>query len=504
MGVYPRGEGVSNPLCIYGLLRAEASVCLDGPAGLRAVYYVLSATETRGPTAPVAPALVVQFLGAKKEHSMNAAALPELATPRFKALVSQCIHCGLCLQSCPTYDVFGTEMEAPRGRIALMRAASEGRISPEELSGAFSKHINLCLSCLSCQTACPSGVNYAELIETTRVALDKHHRQGVGERLVRWVGLVQTMPHVGRLKTIARLLKIYQLTGLQKLVRRLNFLPGPLKAAEAILPPITTDYRDYSRSAPAIGEKRGEVAFFIGCIQEAFLAPVNEATIRVLQRNGFEVHFPVGQTCCGAAQLHIGEEKLARDLARKNIDAFAEYDVIINNAGGCGATLKDEYEDLFHDDPVYQEKARAFGRKVRDINEFLVENLNERPTGFVPLRVTYSDSCHLRHAQKIVRQPRDLLRIIPGLQLVELRQPDRCCGSAGVYNIVHYETADQVLDAKMADIAATGASVIVASNTGCHMQLVAGVRRAGLDARVMHVVELLDMSYGRSNGKEAN
>ena len=337
---------------------------------------------------------------------MNAVAFPEFATPRFKTLVSQCIHCGLCLQSCPTYDVFGTEMDAPRGRITLMRAASEGRISPEEFSGAFSKHINLCLSCLSCQTACPSGVKYAELIETTKVALDKHHKQGLGERFVRWVGLVQTMPHVGRLKAMARLLKIYQVIGLQKLVRRLNFLPRPLKAAEAILPPITTKYRDYSRPAPAIGEKRGRVAFFIGCIQEAFLAPVNEATIRVLQRNGFEVHFPRGQTCCGAAQLHIGEETLRSDLARKNIDAFAAYDVIINNAGGCGATLKDEYEDLFHDDPIYREKARAFGGKVKDINEFLVENLRERPTGIVPLKVTYSDSCHLRHAQKIVKQPR--------------------------------------------------------------------------------------------------
>lgn len=431
---------------------------------------------------------------------MNKAALPELATPKFKSLLNQCIHCGLCLQSCPTYDVFGTEMDAPRGRIALMRAASEGRISPVELSDTFSKHIDLCLSCLSCQTACPSGVKYSELIETTKVALDKRRKQGVTERLIRWVGLVQTMPHVGRLKAMARLLKIYQVTGLQKLVRKLNFLPRPLKAAEAILPPITTKYRDYSRPAPASGAKRGEVAFFIGCIQEAFLAPVNEATIRVLQRNGFEVHFPTGQTCCGAAQLHIGEEKLARDLARKNIDAFARYDVIINNAGGCGATLKDEYEDLFHDDPIYQEKARAFRVKVKDINEFLFANLRERPNGVVPVKVTYSDSCHLRHGQKIIQQPRALLRMIPGLELVELKLPDRCCGSAGVYNIVHSETADQVLDSKMADIAATGASIIVASNTGCHMQLVAGVRRAGLNAKVMHVVELLDMSYGRSNG----
>lgn len=439
---------------------------------------------------------------------MNEAVLPELTDPRFKTLVNQCIHCGLCLQSCPTYDVFGTEMDAPRGRISLMRAASEGRISPDELGATFSKHINLCLSCLACQTACPSGVKYAKLIETTKVALEHHRKQGAPERALRWVALKQTMPHVGRLKAGAHVLKIYQKTGVQKLVRRMDFLPRPMKAAEAILPEISTKYRDYSRPAPAIGEKRGEVAFFIGCIQEAFLNSVNEATIHVLQRNGFEVHFPTGQTCCGAAQLHVGEEALARDLARKNIDAFERYDVIINNAGGCGATLKDEYEDLFHDDPVYAEKARVFAKKIKDINEFLLDNLREQPTGIVKVRVTYSDSCHLRHAQKIIKQPRALLKLIPGLELVELRQPDRCCGSAGVYNIVHSETADQVLDAKMADIKSTGAEIVVASNTGCHMQLLAGVRRAGLNAngrkvRVMHVVELLDMSYQGSNGASA-
>ena len=434
---------------------------------------------------------------------MNGAVLPELADPKFKTLVNQCIHCGLCLQACPTYDVFGTEMDAPRGRISLMRAASEGRISPEELDATFSRHINLCLSCLSCQTACPSGVKYAKLIETTKVALEHHRKHGVGERMLRWVTLKQTLPYVGRLKAAARILKVYQSTGVQKLVRRMRILPKSMRAAEAILPPISTNYRDYSTPAPAIGEKRGEVAFFIGCIQEAFLNSVNEATIRVLQRNGFEVHFPAGQTCCGAAQLHIGEERLARDLARKNIDAFERYSVVINNAGGCGATLKDEYADLFGGqagDPAYAEKARAFAAKVKDINEFLLDNLRDQPTGELRVRVTYSDSCHLRHAQKIVRQPRALLRLIPGLELAELRQPDRCCGSAGVYNIVQADTADAVLDAKMADIKATEAEIIVASNTGCHMQLLSGVRRAGLNARVMHVVELLDLSYRGSNG----
>jgi glycolate oxidase iron-sulfur subunit len=273
---------------------------------------------------------------------------------------------------------------------------------------------------------------------------------------------------------------------------------------EAILPPITPAFGGYRAPAPAIGARQGTVAFFYGCIQEGFLSQVNAASVRVLQRNGFEVHFPAGQTCCGAAQLHIGEEALARELARRNIDAFlaGDYDAVINNAGGCGATLKDEYEGLFHDDPIYAEKARRFGVQVKDINEFLVEHLNLRPTGLVKVRATYADSCHLRHAQKVVGQPRALLRIIPGVELVELRQPDRCCGSAGVYNIVHAATANQVLDAKMADIAAAGADLVVTSNTGCHMQLIAGVRRAGLHVQVKHVVELLDMSYQAMDGNQ--
>ena len=423
----------------------------------------------------------------------------EFADPGFKKLLSQCIHCGLCLQACPTYAVFGTEMDAPRGRIALMRAASEGRIGPDEFTHSFARHIDLCLACRACETACPSGVQYGALVETTRVALERHRKTGVIERFARWLGLKQLMPRLDRLKALGWAMWLYEVLGLQMLVRALNILPRPLKAMEAILPPISPHHHDYRSPAPAIGQKRGEVAFFIGCIQEAFLSQVNEATIRVLQRNGYEVHFPPGQTCCGAAQLHVGSEDLARELARQNIDAFLGHDylAVVNNAGGCGATLRDEYVHLFRDDPVYAERAAQFSAKVRDISEFLVEHLNVSPLGEVKARATYSDSCHLRHAQKIVSQPRDLLNSIPGLTLVELAQPDRCCGSAGIYNIVHSETADAVLDMKMADIASTGAELIIASNTGCHMQLIAGVRRAGLKARVMHVVEVLDMSYGK-------
>ena len=420
---------------------------------------------------------------------------PELADVKFHKLLDQCIHCGLCLEACPTYAVFGTEMDAPRGRIAQMRAAAEGQGRSEEFNSAFVEHINLCLSCLACQTACPSGVKYGELVTTTRLAIEGNRRTGTVERFVRWFGFKQMLPHLGRLKTAAWLLRFYEAIGLQKLVRRWDILPQPLKAMEAILPPVTIGRRDYATPAPAFGERRGVVAFFTGCVQEAFLAQVNDATVRILQRNGYEVHFPVGQTCCGAAQIHNGEVEQARELAEKNLAAFEAYDIVINNAGGCGATLKNEYEFIFKDDPYNLERARKLSAHVHDISEFLVERLQVPPEGQVPARATYADSCHLRNAQRVIQPPRELLRRIPGLELVEMAQPERCCGSAGVYNLVHPETAGQILAVKMADIASTGAELIICSNTGCQMQLMAGVRQAGLNARVMHLAEVLDLSY---------
>ena len=409
----------------------------------------------------------------------------------------------MCLQACPTYLVFNTEMDGPRGRILLMRAAAEGRVTPGESNDVLAEHLSRCLACRACESACPSGVRYGTLIETVRVAMGAHRSPGVPERFIRWLTFRQMMPHVGRLKLVARLMWLYEAIGLQRLFRALKALPATLGAMEAILPPITPRYRDYRKPAPAIGERRGDVAFFIGCIQEAFLSQANEATIRVLQRNGYTVHFPAGQTCCGAAHLHTGEQSLARDLARKNIDAFlaGDYVAIINNAGGCGATLKHEYAELLKDDPVYAERAKQFCARVQDISEFLIDHLHVPPQGEVKARATYSDSCHLRHVQKVIRPPRELLQRIPGLQLAELGQPDRCCGSAGVYNIVQSYTANAVLDIKMADIAATGADLIVTSNTGCHMQLIVGARRAGLKAQVKHVVEVLEMSY-RAMGEQ--
>ncbi len=421
-----------------------------------------------------------------------------LAASQIKALLDKCIHCGLCLQSCPTYAVFGTEMDAPRGRIALIRAASEGRI---HLGGAFDSHIELCLMCRACEPACPSGVQYGAMIETARIAVEKGRRPGTIERFVRWLALRQLMPHPRRLRFVAWWLRLYQRLGLQAFVRRLNFLPPALSNIESLLPPLSAVHPDYQNVAPALGQPRGKLAFFHGCVQDAFLGEVNAATIRVLQRNGFEVHFPGGQTCCGAAQLHLGEEALFLELARKNIDAFLadEFVAIINNAGGCGSTLK-EYAHLLKNDPVYAEKAGQFSNKVKDINEFLVDHLHTPPKGAIQARVTYSDSCHLRHVQKVINQPRALLRQVPGIELIELKKPDRCCGSAGVYNITQADTAHAILDDKMADIASTGADIIVVTNAGCHLQLINGVRRAGLNTRVLHLVELLDQSYQAETG----
>jgi len=436
-----------------------------------------------------------------------------LTSPHFRELAMQCVHCGLCLPACPTYDIFATEMDSPRGRIALMRAAADGRIPPGrdgQLNDSFARHVTLCLACRACETACPSGVQYGQLVETARIAMEQGRRPGLLERGLRWLALRQLLPHRGRLRLLARLFWLYQVSRLQKAVRALNFLPQPFKTMESLLPELPARHPDYRQPAPAIGQQHGRVALFLGCVQDAFLSPTNQATVRVLQRNGYQVHFPLSQTCCGAAQLHLGAVDLARTLARRNIDAFlaGDYEAVVVNAGGCGATLK-EYTHLLADNPGYADRACRFVALVQDANEFVAAHLHNPPRGRIEARVTYSDSCHLRHAQKVVRQPRELLRLIPGLEVVELKKPDRCCGSAGVYNVVQNDTAEQVLQAKMADIAAalaipargevptgdTLTRMIVTTNTGCHMQLIHGVQAAGLNVPVQHVMDVLDAAY---------
>lgn len=417
-----------------------------------------------------------------------------LATPEFRQLLSQCIHCGLCLPACPTYSVLGQEMDSPRGRIQLMSAAAEGRVALHE--PALHEHIDLCLGCRACESACPSGVHYGALLETTRTVLQTQRTPAAWERWIRRLALRELMPHRSRLRLTARLLRVAQAVGLPELAARMHWLPESLRTMAAILPPLDTHFVDYRFTAPALGQRRGRVAFLYGCVQDAFLSRVNAASVRVLQRNGYEVHFPSAQSCCGAAALHVGEATLAQELARRNLDALDvdAYDAILNNAGGCGTTFK-EYAHLLADDAVYAEKSRRFVARFQDINEFLAEHLHAPPQGQLPVRVAYVDSCHLRHGQKVIRQPRQLLQAIPGLTLVELQQPELCCGSAGVYNITQAATAEQVLDAKMVDISAAGVQIVATANTGCHMQMIHGVAKAKLCAEVVHVVELLERSY---------
>jgi glycolate oxidase iron-sulfur subunit len=428
---------------------------------------------------------------------MTTSSPARLGSPEFHTVIDRCIHCGLCLNACPTYRVFRTEMDGPRGRIDLIRAAADGRI---EVGEVFSRHLELCLQCRSCESACPSGVEYGSLVGAAAAAIHASRPPGPLGRLVRRLLLQYLIPFPWRLRLLARMLALYQASGLARLVRPL--LPRNLARLEALLPPTRFARQPLPETIPAAGPARGRVIFFHGCLQDAFLEQVNLATIRVLTRNGFEVRVPRGQTCCAALPAHLGEEEVSRALARRNIEACGAdaSEPIVNNAGGCGAMLK-EYGRLLAGDAKYEEPARRFSARVRDVSEFLAERGIVPPPQSVATRAVYVDSCHLRHAQHVHAQPRQILRSIPGLELAELEHPEQCCGSAGTYNVLHVEVADRVSEAKMADILATGAETIVSANTGCHLQLRRAVAEAGLNKRVAHVMELLDQAYGGPDGQ---
>ncbi|MBM4418169.1 MAG: (Fe-S)-binding protein [Chloroflexi bacterium] len=421
-----------------------------------------------------------------------------------REVVKRCVHCGLCLDFCPTYRLLGNELDSPRGRIYQMRALSEGRIQADDPN--FRLHIFRCLDCRACETACPSGVDYGRMVEAARAEIRAANR---AERLTRDVLLDGVFTSNLALDALGTATRAYQRSGAQRLLRGsglLRILPGPLKKLgdmEAMLPDLPGGVRPAAlppRTLPPRGEVRHRVAFITGCIAARFFDATNAATVRVLARNGCEVFVPPPQKCCGALHVHAGERDTARQLARHNIATFERSgaDVYLVNAAGCGSTLK-EYGELLEDDSIWSRRAHAFAERVRDITEFLASIDLETPRGTIERTVTYQDACHLAHGQGIREQPRRLLRLIPGLRLVEMRESDFCCGSAGIYNITQPEMAGRLLDLKMESIIATGADAVVAANPGCIIQIAAGIRQRGLPMEAIHPVDLLGEAYRRGD-----
>ncbi len=447
-------------------------------------------------------------------------------------LMRQCIHCGFCLPTCPTYAVLGVEMDSPRGRIYQMQAVAEGRLA---ITDDFVEHMYCCVGCRACETACPSGVQFGKLIESAReqiqlatiasdqAEIDQGHQNGFtsvdtsevqAKRLPFAMQLLRRfffdimLPSRLVLSLIFAGLKLYQRSGLQALVHRTGLLDaidalptpfqGKLKVPEALMDKAKGDLipEQLPEITPALGHKRYRVGLISGCIMDQVFHDINEATIRVLSANGCEVITPPQQNCCGALHVHGGEAEHGRALARYNIDVFEQYDcdAIIINSAGCGSTLK-EYDHLLRDDPIYVQRAKAFSEKVKDISEFLANIDWNKDMGELPITVAYHDACHLIHGQKIKQQPRQLLNSIPGVTLVDLKESDWCCGSAGIYNITNQEMAEELLERKMNHVAATGASIIATGNPGCMMQIAMGARQRGLPIEVKHPVQLLDEAY---------
>ena len=420
------------------------------------------------------------------------------------SVLQQCMHCGLCLPTCPTYDATKIERHSPRGRISLMRAIADGRL---DATRTFADEMYFCLGCLACMTACPAGVNYAELFEHARAeaeasgVLKSPRRNLIRAFAIRW--LFMDLSH---LRLVGRVLRIYQQLGLQTLVRRsgvLKLLPKRLQELEAITPDIQPKFSAelIAPLTPAVGPKKYRVAMLIGCAQDLIFSDINRDTVEVLARNGCEVVTPPKQLCCGSLHAHNGEWELAQQLARQQLEQFPpdQFDAIITNAGGCGSHLK-HYHKLLADDPAYRDRAALWDKKVKDIHEWLIEIGIKRPANQAPPQVvTYHESCHLAHGQKITAQPRQLLGLIPNLTLVELPESLWCCGSAGIYNIVQPEMANQLLDRKLNHIKSTGASIVANGNPGCLLQLINGAKQQGLKLRVVHPITLLAEAYRRAD-----
>jgi len=413
--------------------------------------------------------------------------------------VNQCVHCGLCLAYCPTFSELGTEMDSPRGRIFTIKSLAEGRMS---LSDSVAKHLLLCLDCRACETVCPAGVPYGRLIEAAKVEIERQQPGALPRRLFRWLNFGLLLGHPRLLPLAAAGARLYQTSGLQRLVRRsglVKLLPGTLPAWEALLPsvPSKAERTPPPRTTLADGPRRARVAMLTGCIQAVVFGAHNRATARVLARNGCDVLVPEGQRCCGALNAHGGDHARALAMARQTIDAFEAVaaDFVIVNTSGCGAHMK-AFGHLLADDPAYAERAKRFAATVRDLAEFLAQEPLRGPLQPVTMTCTYHDPCHVVHGQKIKSEPRRLLAQIPGLRLVELPESDWCCGSAGIYNLTQPEMATRLLHRKVGHVLETSAEAVVTANPGCILQIQAGLGAHQSPVRVLHLVEILDRAYG--------
>jgi glycolate dehydrogenase iron-sulfur subunit len=417
-----------------------------------------------------------------------------------RELIRQCVQCGMCLSACPTFRLTGSELDSPRGRIFQMDLVRRGQVSPDDAD--FIQHMDFCLGCRACEPVCPSGVRYGRLIEQARAVIPQRrlpltvrmmHRAVAGRLSLRLFGLA---------------IRLYQKLGLQWLVRStrlVRLLPSSLRQADETLPRLEGGLlpRRLPSTNAAEGAQRRCVGMLAGCVMAEFLPDTNRATVDVLTANGCEVIVPAGQRCCGALHIHGGDTATARALAVRNIRAFeaVDADAVVTNSAGCGSALK-EYGELLAGDDEWRDRAQCFAGKVRDVQEFVAEIGIVPPPGRMNLRVTYQDACHLVHGQRVREQPRELLRAIPGLELVEMPNSDWCCGSAGTYNLEQPQASAQLLDQKLDAIESTGAQVVAAANPGCLMQLEAGLRRRRADIRVAHPMALVAEAYRSSRAEK--
>ncbi|GAC1581469.1 MAG: heterodisulfide reductase-related iron-sulfur binding cluster [Candidatus Elarobacter sp.] len=418
---------------------------------------------------------------------------PQATHREYRDLIADCVHCGFCLPACPTYNSWGEEMDSPRGRIDLMKGVDDGVIP---LDAVVAGHIDACLGCMACVTACPSGVRYDLLIEATRAKVEEAVPRTAGDRAFRSL-VFSLFPYPGRLRVLAPALWLGTKLGLTKLAAGPlgKLLPTRLHQLATMAPPIALG--DAFKTLPALtqakGERRARVSLVAGCVQRAFFPGVNDATVRVLSAEGCDVLVPPGQGCCGALSLHSGRLDEAKRFARNLIERFERdpVDAITINAAGCGSTLK-EYGELFEGDAVWRDRAVAFATKVRDVNEYLATLEPRAPRAPLPMRVAYHDACHLAHAQRIRSQPRLLLRTIPGLELLEIPDGDQCCGSAGTYNLFQPESAHEVGVRKVDNVQSVAPDLVASANPGCTLQMQSILRERGAELRAAHPIELLD------------